>query len=119
MSRRLTVAAALLAGASLGCLSTNITDNGAPVVVITSPSTDQVSGVVTIRATVVDDRGVDAVAFFIDDNKLVELRVEPFQYIWASTSVPDGNHLLKVTAKDINGNTTTATKLISVDNNPN
>ncbi len=120
MRHRPLFAAALLALGSSACLGgNNFTDTGPPVVVITSPSSDRVTGVVTIRATVVDDIGVDAVAFFVDETKLVELRVEPYEYIWTSTSVPDGQHLIRVTAKDVSGNSTVATKTIQVDNTPN
>jgi hypothetical protein len=120
MSRRpFILAIALLSAGTLSCLGDTISDSGPPVVVITSPSTERVSGTITIKATVVDESGVDAVAFFIDDAKLVELRVEPYEYIWASTSVPDGQHLLRVTAKDISGNTTVATRSMTVDNTPN
>ena len=118
--RRLMLAVALLSLGAASCLGDSTTsDSGPPVVVITSPTTEVVSGTVTIKAEAVDESGVDAVAFFVDDTKLVELRVEPYQYIWSSTSVPDGQHILKVTAKDFGGNTATATKSITVDNTPN
>jgi hypothetical protein len=113
------LAIALLSAGSASCLSNTISDNGPPVIVITSPSTERVSGTITIKATVVDETGVDAVAFFVDDAKLVELRTEPYEYIWASTSVADGQHILRVTAKDVAGNSSVATRSMTVDNTPN
>ena len=120
MSRRpYILAIALLSAGTLSCLSDTISDSGPPVVVITSPSTERVSGTITLKATVVDESGVDAVAFFVDDAKLVELRVEPYEYLWNSRSVANGQHVLRVTAKDIGGNTAVATRSMTVDNTPN
>jgi hypothetical protein len=115
----LTTAALLALGASACLGDVSPSDISAPIVVITSPSGDVVEGLVTLQATVVDDVGVDAVAFFLDDTKLVELRFEPYLYLWPSRSVPNGQHRLKVTAKDLSGNSTVVTKMIQVDNSPN
>lgn len=117
---RLALAAALAVLGSTSCLGGDeFTDTGAPVIVITSPAGDRVTGQVTIKATVVDDIGVDVVAFFVDETKLTEVRIEPYQYTWPSSSVPDGQHVIRVTAKDAAGNSAVATKVVQVDNSPN
>lgn len=116
---RLALAAALAVLGSTSCLGGDeFTDAGPPVIVITAPSSIQVSGTVTIRASVVDDIGVAAVGIFIDQTKLTELRNEPYEYSWASTSVPDGQHTIRVTAEDVSGNSALASKVIQVKNTP-
>jgi thermitase len=103
--------------AGTACLSTEISDSSPPRITITSPTGTVVSGVVTIRATVLDDVGVDAVAIFIDNVKKAELRFTPYEYVWNSAGVALGPHVIRVTAKDAAGNTSTVEKVVTVEAN--
>ncbi|MDO8538148.1 MAG: Ig-like domain-containing protein, partial [archaeon] len=96
----------------------NCVDTIPPVLVITYPSQGQtVSGTITVTADANDNDRVMNVRFFIDNvAKFIDFN-PPYAFTWDTTDVVDGNHTIKVVAKDAAGNTTTKTRDVFVDNN--
>ena len=111
--------AALLLIACAGCWGlSDQDDTAAPVVVITSPAGDQVSGTVSFAATVVDDSGVDKVEFWVGQTLLFEDPVSPFEVQWNTVNTPDGPINIRVVGTDIAGNTRSVSKSVTVSNAP-
>ncbi len=94
-------------------------DGSAPIVVITSPTADVVSGTVTFSANVVDDFGVASVQFLAGSALLLDDRAPPYETPWGTVNFADGPILLRVIARDIAGNESQVTKNVTVDNTPN
>lgn len=117
ISAVLLVAALPVAGCSL--TSGDSADGSAPVVVITSPSTDTVADVVDFTATAVDDRGVQVVEFWVGNQMLTQDFTAPYTTRWNSVNNPDGLTILKVVARDFSGNQREVTKQVTVANGPN
>lgn len=93
-------------------------DTSAPVVIITSPAGDQVTGTVSFAATVVDDTGVDNVEFWVGQTLLFEDPVFPFEVQWNTQNVPDGPVNIRVVGTDIAGNSRSVSKSVTVSNAP-
>jgi membrane peptidoglycan carboxypeptidase len=97
--------------------TTEITvDNQPPEVTILSPDEgDQFSRLydthIILSASASDDLTLASVSFFIDDQPLVTLLQSPFAIIWQPTS---GNHVLRVQAADLAGNTREASLSFTV-----
>ncbi|HEV2842093.1 MAG TPA: Ig-like domain-containing protein, partial [Chthoniobacterales bacterium] len=89
---------------------TVIVDNSAPTVAITEPEDGKkVAGTVTVSADASDNTGVAGVQFMIDGNELdVEDISAPFSIEWDTTSLDNGEHRLRATARDAAGNTRTS-----------
>ncbi|MCX6563578.1 MAG: Ig-like domain-containing protein [Candidatus Aminicenantes bacterium] len=89
-----------------------------PTVSITSPATgDFVRLSATIKASATDDHPPLAkVEFFVDGIKIGEDTVSPYEYALDSTGLIDGDHVIKVTATDSIGQTTSATVTVTVAN---
>ena len=63
-------------------------------VTITNPSDGEtVSGTVSVTTSITGD--INSVKFYIDDVFKAEDTAAPFQYIWDTTTYPDGNHTVK------------------------
>lgn len=107
-----------LAGlAGLGCGLGTESDSFSPSIVITSPQTAVVRGVVDFRANVVDDTGVAQVRFYADNVLLATDTEAPYNTLWTTTiGVPDGPHTLRVEADDISGNSASASRSVTVNN---
>lgn len=117
---RLSFAALLGTGAvSCGYGTDPAADTSAPVVVITSPTSAQVSGPVTFSANVVDDTGVAKVVFKVDDATIAEDELPPYLTTWASSAAGNGTHKLSVTGIDIVGKSSTISFTVTVSNGPN
>lgn len=111
--------AAILLIAGAGCWGiSDQDDTSAPVVVITSPAGDQVTGTVTFAATVVDDTGVDKVEFWVGQTLLLEDPVSPFEVQWNTVNTPDGPINIRVVATDVAGNSRSVSKPVTVSNAP-
>ena len=85
-------------------------DNDAPVVVLTSPPAfSMVNGEVTLRAEAAD-QNLSRVDFFLDGSLLgtgtpIDAGdVSPYEFIWDSSAVGDGNHNVLAIAVDKAGN---------------
>ncbi len=88
-----------------------------PTVQITNPSDgDTVSGTVTITADASDDVGVTKVEFYIDDVLKSTDDTAPYEYVWDSTTVADGNHTIKAIAYDGDGQTDEDQISVTTDN---
>lgn len=94
-------------------------DRFPPIVTITSPSTQIVRGTVAFSADVSDDSGViPLVRFFVGNTLLFTDDHAPFTTDWDTTTVPDGEYLLRAQALDSTGNAGSAGKLVMVSNLP-
>jgi hypothetical protein len=93
-------------------------DKTAPLVTVTSPSTQPfIKSTVKIEGSVVDDSALESIKIFIDNVLLTTLtNTAAIGYDWDTKTVADGNHTLKVTALDNQGNETSVTKDVKVYN---
>ena len=97
------------------------TDNGNPVVSITSPSSGStVSGSsVTLSASASDDVGVQSVQFQVDGTNLDSaITSAPYTTTWNSTGVSDGSNTIKAIVTNVVGATSSASESVSVENTP-
>jgi hypothetical protein len=80
-------------------------------------------GTKTVKITATDaDSGVALVKFYID-GVLNDVLMHPFtgneyRFVWNTTTAAEGSHTLKAVAFDNAGNSSTATVVVSVDNDP-
>jgi glucose/arabinose dehydrogenase len=110
-------ALALLIGLAPSAASAQ--DAAPPTVSLTAPSAGAfVRGVsVTVSATASDNVGVAGVQFLLDGVNLgSEDRKSPFSVTWDTTSVSNGSHTVSARARDAAGNTATASRQVTVDN---
>jgi chitodextrinase len=75
---------------------------------------------VNIEANAADSAGVAGVQFKLDGNNLgTEITTSPYSFVWDSTTVTDGTHILSAVARDSFGNTATSSPIsITVANTP-
>ncbi len=102
-------------------LSTNTpppADTTVPVPAFTNPLNGQtVSGTLTLSATATDNVGVAGVSFSVDNVAVgSEVLTSPYAQSWNTTTVVNGAHTLKVTARDAAGNIGTQTISVTVNN---
>ena len=84
-------------------------DTTPPTVTVTAPNAT-VSGTVTLTANATDNIGVAGVQFLVDNNPLAAGdTTSPYSVAWNTTMVANGTHTLSALARDVNGNTATAT----------
>ncbi len=92
-----------------------------PTITILEPTNGAtVSGNVTIRANVTDDRGLAEIKFSIDDEDIFfppELD-NPIEGVWYSYSAPNGPHVLQVRATDSDGNVISSQVNLNLNNSP-
>jgi uncharacterized repeat protein (TIGR01451 family) len=80
--------------------------NNPPEISITTPQHRAVvSGTIDVKAAASDDTGIKKVSFFIDDNRTKVVTSDPYVYRWDTTLYANGNHKIKVTAADLDGQT--------------
>lgn len=94
-------------------------DDSPPAVQITKPAVSSVHGEIDFAASVIDEGGVEDVEFFVNNVSIGTDATEPYQVRWNTTTLPDGEAQLKVTATDKGGNQTSASKLVTIINDPN
>ena len=106
----------LIGLAAAGCgLGTE--ESFSPVITITSPQTQTVRGMVDFSANVLDDTGIEEVRFYADGVLLSTDTEGPYQVLWNTLSgVADGSHTLRVEADDISGNSSSASRVVTVSN---
>lgn len=90
-----------------------------PVVQLSSPANGSIlSATVTFFATVASSQPITSVAFFVDFAPVgTPVTTPPYMISWDSTTVPDGQHVITVSATDSLGNIGISTPIsLSVDN---
>jgi hypothetical protein len=94
------------------------TDTARPTVSITSPGNGQrVSGTITIRASASDNVGVTSVQFSVDGVNIGSAdTTAPYTISWNTASVGNGSRVIRATARDAAGNTSTASITVNVSN---
>ncbi|MCB9810813.1 MAG: PQQ-dependent sugar dehydrogenase [Candidatus Nomurabacteria bacterium] len=89
-----------------------------PVVEFINPlQGDTISGTITLTASSSDDTAVAGVFFAVDGTPLAaEDTTAPYEFVWDSTTVADGAHILKATTRDPFGNNAKVEITVTVDN---
>lgn len=89
-------------------------DTVAPSVSILAPVDGAlVSGQVTISAAASDNIGVTAVQFKLNGTNIgTEDSTAPYAVLWDTATVPDGNHMIAVMARDAAENVTTSANIV-------
>jgi beta-lactam-binding protein with PASTA domain len=89
-----------------------------PTVSISAPLGGIVAGNVVVRASASDNVAVAGVSFYDGAAPIgSEVGAEPFEAVWNTTLTSEGSHVLKAVARDVAGNTTTASVAVDVRNN--
>jgi subtilisin family serine protease len=92
-------------------------DTEAPHVSLLSPSTGAtVRGTVTLQASATDNTAVASVTFSLDGALLGGVSQSPYQLSWDSTKAVNGVHVLKATATDAAGNSSSVEINVNVLN---
>ena len=95
----------------------NNTGDAVPTVSITSPADGAtVQGDVTIEVDATDDVGIDKVEFFVDGILLGEDLESPYEYIWSTRSLKDGDFSIEAAAYDTLGQKEEASITVTVSN---
>jgi len=96
---------------------TVVQDTTAPVVTITSPSTNAtVSGTVNIAATATDNTAVTKVEFYVNGNLAATSTAAPYAYAWDTTKSANVSTGLTVKAYDAAGNIGSDSAQVLVNN---
>ncbi len=93
-------------------------DTEPPYIRLTSPADwAQVAGAITVRAQASDNRGVTNVDFIIDGLTAESDSTAPYEFIWNTSTFPNGNHTLISSARDSAGNYTLSNMVtVIIDN---
>ncbi|MFK8017771.1 MAG: Ig-like domain-containing protein [Gammaproteobacteria bacterium] len=78
-------------------------DTVAPVVMLTAPA-QPAAGTVTVQVTASDDTALASVSVLVDGVALGVDTVAPFEFVWDTTALLDGDHVLSARATDAAGN---------------
>ena len=94
-------------------------DTNPPTVEITYPADGStVSGKITVKVNATDDKAVSRVELY-KDNKLFATKISsPYDFIWDTTTDPNGAHTLKAKAYDTSNNTAESNPITVNVNNP-
>jgi len=77
-----------------------------PTVSITSPKNGaKITGNVTIEASASDDKGINKINFYIDNQLKTSDTISPYRYYWDTSNASQGSHSIKVIAYDTVGQT--------------
>jgi hypothetical protein len=90
-----------------------------PVVSLTAPANGAtVTGTTTVSASATDNTGVAGVQFLLDGAPLgAEITTAPYTFSWDTTAASNGAHVLSARARDLSGNTATASNIsVTVSN---
>jgi hypothetical protein len=81
-------------------------DVTSPEITITSHTQNQtVSGTITITAVATDNIAIDYVQFYVNDSPVGSPdTTSPYQYVWDTTSVANGNNLIRAATYDTSAN---------------
>lgn len=97
----------------------NGVDTSPPMVEVTSPGGGEIiTKTVTLSAYAADNFGVTGVQFQLDGKSIGDLiYAEPYRFVWDSTTVSNGEHVITAIARDAAGNETTSSAvLINIQN---
>jgi hypothetical protein len=102
-------------------VSNSGSDTTPPTIQIQSPlSLQKVSGTVTISAKATDDWGISRVEYQIDGGTANAMyktgTADVYERSWDTSSVPNGDHTILVTATDTSGNSNSDSVIVTVDN---
>ncbi len=88
-----------------------------PAVLISAPMAQQfVRGTVTVSAAASDDRGIQKIEFYLDGQFAAADMDFPYQFVWQTATVTNGNHVLAARAYDTAGQTREAQLTVTVGN---
>jgi len=94
-----------------------VSDTTIPSVSITAPASGAtVSGTIMVAVTATDNVGVASVTVSVDGIDLGTDTTTPYTLVWDTTTVTNGSHTLRATARDVAGNTTSASITVTVSN---
>ena len=94
-------------------------EDNPPSIVISSPQgAAVVSKKVTIRADASDDKGIQKVEFYVDNELKETDYTSPYEWIWDTTSYPSGSHTIKAMAYDTANQTAEDSISVTVDQPP-
>lgn len=92
-------------------------DTSAPVVTFSSLTANRaVWNNVDVDLAVTDNDNIKTVEVYVDGTLVKTLTTTPYEYVWDSNAVPDGNRILKVVATDMAGNKSEAQVTVVVKN---
>ena len=96
----------------------NVTDLVPPTVALTTPSDNSIiRGNINLEAAASDNIGVSSVVFEVDGSQIGNaITSEPFEILWNTSSVIDGNHTITAIASDAAGNSSIASVTVEVSN---
>ncbi len=95
----------------------NKTEDALPTVSLTNPAEgDTIRLAATLQAGALDDDGISKVEFYVDDTMVSEDGFYPFEYTWDSTTVEDGQKVIKAIAYDTIGQNVEASINVTVIN---
>ncbi|MGE5639333.1 MAG: Ig-like domain-containing protein [Clostridia bacterium] len=93
------------------------TTNTAPTVTMTAPAAGTtVSGTVTYSANATDDAGVSKVDFFVDNALQISKTAAPYSGTLDTTKLANGAHVIKATAYDAQGLSSSSQVSVNVSN---
>jgi thermitase len=89
-----------------------------PSVSITYPALNQtVSGTITVKANITDDKGITKGELLIDGHRLLATdTTAPYEFAWNTANETNGNHTVTVKGYDTDGNVTEQTIGVVVSN---
>ncbi|HRQ06026.1 MAG TPA: S8 family serine peptidase [Nitrosomonas halophila] len=94
-------------------------DNIPPVISITSPTGGEVSGSVPVDVNYSDNKAVVRVELHVNGHKTITDTEAPFAFVWDTTQLADGNHILTAHAFDAAGNEGISSPVsVTVNNTP-
>jgi subtilisin family serine protease len=92
-------------------------DSTPPTVSITSPVAGvTVSGGLNIGVAASDNTGVTSVTLSVDGTPLATAGASPYAFVWDTTAVANGSHVLTATASDAAGNSASCSLTVNVNN---
>ena len=98
---------------SMGIVKVTVTADGvAPTVSITSPLGGQVSNNVAVRASASDNVGVTSVSFLDGATSIGSDATAPYEVVWNTIGLAEGNHTLTAVASDAAGHATTSAPVV-------
>jgi arylsulfatase A-like enzyme len=93
------------------------TDSAPPALFMRSPEDgDVVNKIVEVKPQGWDNLGVSSVRYQLDGADLATQTGQPWGINWDTTIAPNGPHTLTITSTDPQGNATTVTQQLTVDN---
>jgi hypothetical protein len=88
-------------------------------ILVSAESQNTVSGNVTVTASAIDDTGVTNVVLYVNGQMVGSDSTVPYEFLWDSTTVQNGNATFTAYAYDAAGNTGISSAItVVVDNSP-